>query len=115
MKILTTTMTTSTMTSPTSEEGSEGEVAAIFRVEGVVQGVGYRWWTKSQADKLGVQGEVRNLPDGSVEVTAFAPAEVLSRFSELLAEGPPAALVTRIGQSTPKIDRHRQQGFIITE
>ena len=39
-----------------------------YSVNGRVQGVGFRWWTRRTADRLGIAGSVRNLPDGSVEV-----------------------------------------------
>jgi acylphosphatase len=39
-------------------------------VAGLVQGVGFRWWTRRRALELGLVGEVRNLPDGRVEVIA---------------------------------------------
>jgi acylphosphatase len=39
-------------------------------VHGQVQGVGFRWWTRSQALALGLTGSARNLPDGRVEVVA---------------------------------------------
>ena len=88
------------MKSPTTEDtnGSTLE-SALFRVEGVVQGVGYRWWTKSQADKLGIRGGVRNLSDGAVEVLAFAERAAITRFCALLKQGPPAAVVERVLES----------------
>jgi acylphosphatase len=39
-------------------------------VHGMVQGVGFRWWTRRRALELGLVGEVRNLPDGRVSVIA---------------------------------------------
>ncbi|WP_432534353.1 acylphosphatase, partial [Kineococcus esterisolvens] len=39
-------------------------------VSGAVQGVGFRWWTRSQALQLGLAGRAVNKPDGRVEVVA---------------------------------------------
>lgn len=39
-------------------------------VRGRVQGVGFRWWVRSQALELGLVGSASNLQDGRVEVIA---------------------------------------------
>jgi acylphosphatase len=39
-------------------------------VSGRVQGVGFRWWARSQALAAGLDGWARNLPDGRVEIVA---------------------------------------------
>jgi acylphosphatase len=39
-------------------------------VAGMVQGVGFRWWTRSKALELGLVGSARNLHDGRVAVVA---------------------------------------------
>lgn len=39
-------------------------------VSGQVQGVGFRWWTRSRSLELGLVGWAKNLPDGRVEVVA---------------------------------------------
>ncbi len=72
------------------------ERRCVFRVEGRVQGVGFRWWVQRTGRELGLRGAVRNLPDGAVEVRAAGPAEQVGRLEELLAVGPPAARVERV-------------------
>lgn len=39
-------------------------------VDGLVQGVGFRWWVRAHARALGLTGTVENLPDGRVKVVA---------------------------------------------
>lgn len=41
-----------------------------FIIKGKVQGVGFRWSTKTWADKINVKGYVKNLSDGSVKIVA---------------------------------------------
>lgn len=69
---------------------------AGFRVTGRVQGVGFRWWTRAQATRLGVVGTVRNAADGSVEVQARGPEPALAELERLLQEGPPHARVRAV-------------------
>ena len=66
---------------------------AAFRVTGRVQGVGFRWWTRAQATRLGLVGEVRNAADGSVEVRARGDEGALAELQRLLGQGPPHASV----------------------
>jgi acylphosphatase len=44
-------------------------------VSGRVQGVGFRYWVRQEAESLGLAGSASNLPDGRVEVTADGPRE----------------------------------------
>ena len=69
---------------------------AGFRVTGRVQGVGFRWWTRAQAIRLGLDGTVRNADDGSVEVHARGPEPALAELERLLNEGPPHARVRAV-------------------
>jgi acylphosphatase len=46
------------------------EVRLTACVDGRVQGVGFRYWTRAQARVLGLSGSATNLPDGRVEVVA---------------------------------------------
>ena len=65
--------------------------AARFIVRGKVQGVWFRAATREQAMKLGLQGEARNLSDGSVRVLACGKDEAVTRLQAWLAVGPPLA------------------------
>lgn len=60
-------------------------------VRGRVQGVGFRWWVRSQALELGLAGSVRNLADGRVEIIAEGPRAACERLSGRLEEDPSAA------------------------
>jgi acylphosphatase len=53
-------------------------------VEGMVQGVGFRWWTRSKALELGLVGSVRNLDDGRVAVVAEGDREACRALLEAL-------------------------------
>lgn len=67
--------------------------AMHVRVTGVVQGVGFRWFVRERARRLGLSGWVRNLPDGSVEVAAEGEAGQLDLLREELLRGPRGASV----------------------
>ena len=68
----------------------------LLRVEGRVQGVGYRWWCAGEARALGLTGWVRNRRDGTVETLLQGDAEAVARMEALLLQGPPSARVTRV-------------------
>ena len=55
-------------------------------VHGEVQGVGFRWWTRSRALELGLAGSATNLSDGRVCVVAEGPRADVDRLLELLRE-----------------------------
>ncbi|HUB09922.1 MAG TPA: acylphosphatase [Myxococcales bacterium] len=62
-------------------------------VSGRVQGVFYRHSTLAEAQRLGLVGAVRNLPDGAVEVIAEGPREKLDELLAWCRHGPPMARV----------------------
>ncbi|MBD3224308.1 MAG: acylphosphatase [Caldithrix sp.] len=63
-------------------------------LKGRVQGVGFRWFTREQAREFGVNGYVKNLPNGDVEVVAEGEVAVVDAFIEKLKQGPGFAHVT---------------------
>ncbi len=67
---------------------------AVFA--GTVQGVGFRYFVRNIAKKMGVKGYVRNLPDGTVEVVAEGDEQTLRNFLKAIEQGPPLAEVTDI-------------------
>lgn len=56
-------------------------------VHGRVQGVGFRWWTRSRASELQLAGYASNLRDGRVEVVAEGPREDCAKLLDLLRSG----------------------------
>ena len=66
------------------------------RVQGTVQGVGFRWFTHEAAQREGVTGWVRNLPDGRVEAFVEGEAESVQRVELAIRRGPAAARVDEV-------------------
>lgn len=69
---------------------------AVVVVRGVVQGVGFRWFVQRTASGLGLQGWVRNQPDGSVELAAEGPADALESLLGAVRDGPDGAWVSEV-------------------
>lgn len=70
------------------------EVRLTAWVHGRVQGVGFRWWTRSRALELGLVGSARNLADGRVEIVAEGSREAGDRLLGLLRDDPPFRIDT---------------------
>lgn len=66
---------------------------ARIRVRGLVQGVWFRQSTADEARRLGLEGWVRNLPDGSVEAEAQGTRREVEALVSWCWRGPPAARV----------------------
>jgi len=66
------------------------------RIEGRVQGVGFRAFVERHALAAGVQGWVRNRRDGAVEAVLHGPAEVVAELLRRCEEGPPSSIVDSV-------------------
>ena len=66
------------------------------RIEGRVQGVGYRVWTQRVAMGLGLEGWVRNRRDGSVEAMFQGPDATVADMIARCEMGPSGSAVTRV-------------------
>jgi acylphosphatase len=85
-------------------------VARRYLVSGRVQGVGFRYFTGVEARREGIDGTVRNLDDGRVEIVCEGDAESIERFELAVRKGPPGARVDLV-QVDPNVPPIRQQGF----
>ncbi len=80
-------------------------------VKGKVQGVYFRKYTRNKALEFGLEGEVRNLPDGSVSVYATGTESQLESLKAVCKTGPPAARVTEM--SIEEVELKNYSGFHI--
>lgn len=62
-------------------------------IEGLVQGVFFRAYTREEAQKIGLSGWVRNLPDGSVEAVIEGEASLVDRMIQWCHKGSPSSQV----------------------
>ena len=67
-----------------------------IRVTGQVQGVGFRWFAKMTASRLGLTGWVRNCPDGSVELEVQGDEAAVEAMVEAVSRGPGYAWVDQV-------------------
>jgi acylphosphatase len=93
---------------------SDATQAKRYFVSGVVQGVGFRYFAQHAADKLGVNGFVRNLLDGRVEVLAIGTPQQLAQFRAMLERGPRFSSVTNVQEENASPDPHFEKGFSIS-
>ena len=85
-----------------------------IRVEGIVQGVGFRYSTKILADRIHVYGIVKNLNDGSVYIEANGKPENIDHFIKEVRNSPsPSASVDKIFVEEDESIEERVK-FIIT-
>jgi acylphosphatase len=82
----------------------ETQVAKRYFVSGMVQGVGYRYFARQLAQRLGIAGYVKNLRDGRVEVYAIGPASVLASIRTELERGPNGASVAGVTEEEAPLD-----------
>lgn len=65
-------------------------------VHGMVQGVGFRYFVQRAGKRLGLAGDVCNLPDATVEILVEGNAAELDEFIREVRKGPPMAHVERL-------------------
>ena len=65
-------------------------------VHGMVQGVGFRYFVQRLGKRLGLTGNVCNLPDGTVEIVVEGSPGPMEDFTREVRTGPPMAVVDRL-------------------
>jgi acylphosphatase len=73
--------------------------ARLLRIQGRVQGVGYRDWLMREAARLGLHGWVRNRPDGSVQALVAGEEGAVQALLTACRRGPVLARVDRIEET----------------
>ena len=69
---------------------------AHVKISGQVQGVFFRDSTRQKAEELGLQGWVKNVPDGGVEALFEGPADTVREMVRWCEEGPQQASVENV-------------------
>jgi acylphosphatase len=87
-------------------------IAKHYLIGGRVQGVGFRFFAEAQAAVEGLNGWVRNLQDGRVEVELEGDAEAVERAEAKLRRGPPGARIESF-EVAPAVPTGRARGFSI--
>ena len=92
---------------------SETKQAKRYFISGMVQGVGYRYYTLAAAEKLRVSGFVRNLSDGRVEVFAVGTPQQHRELRTMLERGPRFSSVSEVREEPAISDAQDRTGFFI--
>ncbi len=71
-------------------------MAKRLMIEGLVQGVGYRYALAERATALGLAGWVRNRANGAVEASVHGPADSVKAIIDWAHKGPSAARVSQV-------------------
>ncbi|RWI17338.1 acylphosphatase [Mesorhizobium sp.] len=74
----------------------DGRKAVRVRLRGRVQGVSFRVWTRTEAERLGLSGWVRNEEDGSVTALIVGAEGAVSTMMDRLWKGPTGASVASV-------------------
>ena len=98
------------MADPPGRPGPVSDERMSARITGRVQGVGYRWWVRRQAEALEITGWVMNADsERAVECVAEGTPEALDELERRLWIGPDGARVeevsTRRGPASGEFDR----------
>jgi acylphosphatase len=98
------------MEKPVPEAGGNGQRIVRVRISGLVQGVGFRAWTRKEASALGLTGFVRNRRDGDVEALFAGPHDAVAVICAACQHGPPSACVEKVTVEETDISALTQAG-----
>ncbi|MFA1624173.1 acylphosphatase [Rhizobium mongolense] len=78
--------------------------ATLVHISGRVQGVSFRIWTKTQAQRFGLTGWVRNEDDGSVTALIAGQDAAVSAMLKQFWNGPVGASVSSVVTEQASLD-----------
>ena len=79
-------------------------------VSGIVQGVGFRYFTAQEARLYHISGHAKNLATGEVEVLMYGEREKIAKMVKWLEKGPKTSRVS--GIIVTEIPYVEKQGFV---
>ncbi|MBA3580496.1 MAG: acylphosphatase [Gemmatimonadaceae bacterium] len=82
-----------------------------LEVAGRVQGVGFRWFVRQAARRLGIDGWAVNTMSGTVEIVAKGEPEALKQLEAAVAQGPSGAIVKSVTELAAVPEGEVQEGF----
>ena len=85
--------------------GQTNLIARTYHVQGIVQGVGFRYFIKQNADALGIRGYVRNQDDGSVFIYAVGDPLSMVRMAGAIHTGPHQSEVRTVEEKEAAIQK----------
>jgi len=94
------------VTQPKGSQDKGGVIARTYRVHGRVQGVGFRYFVKQNAESLGVRGYVRNEDDGGVFVYAVGDSLAIEHLAAAIHRGPHFSEVRTVEEKEAAVEKH---------
>jgi acylphosphatase len=91
----------------------EEQRAKRYYISGSVQGVGYRYFAKRSAERLGAAGYAKNLRDGRVEVYAVGTDAMHAALRAELERGPRVAMVSGVAEEDAPLEADFAHEFSI--
>ncbi|MGK7953998.1 MAG: acylphosphatase [Crocosphaera sp.] len=88
---------------------NSNSIAVRVFITGKVQGVGYRYSTVQEAQRLGIRGWVRNRLDGRVEAIFEGTEPLIEQMVQWCHQGPTSAKVTDVTVET--VESQLYEGF----
>ena len=82
-----------------------------LEIAGRVQGVGFRWFARQTARRLGIDGWAVNTPQGTVEIVAKGELEALKQLEGAVAQGPSGAIVKSVSELAEISEGDIPEGF----
>ena len=82
-----------------------------LEITGRVQGVGFRWFVRQYARRLGISGWAVNTSAGTVEIAAKGEPDALKQLEAAVAQGPPGAVVKSVTELAAIVEDEIPDGF----